>query len=91
MDPRMKIADLTSGVGAAVLGVGLGAWFAPVLGRYSAVIAALGLTLHSVGMWDKHRLESSGPQPRWVVAAYWVCWILLGAVAIALITARLPA
>jgi hypothetical protein len=87
---RLKIAELTSGVGALVLGVGLGAmfpqWFAPA----AAVIMLAGLVAHAWGMWDKHRLEAqaraaSGP---WVTALYWVCWLLLAAVAASLLVGR---
>ncbi len=79
---RVKRAELASGVGALVLGIGLGAlfpqWFAP-----SAVaITVIGLTLHAFGMWDKHRLEktSNATPPTWVTGLYWLCWISLGTV-----------
>jgi len=84
---RLKLAELTSGLGALVLGVGIGAlfpnWFAPAAG----VIAFAGLFLHAFGMWDKHRLERAGhgASPRWAVALYWVCWLLLVAVLAALL------
>ena len=80
--PRLQIAELTSGVGALVLGVGLGAlfprWFAPAAG----VIVLAGVVTHAFGMWDKHRLEGqadSATEP-WVAALYWVCWLLLAGV-----------
>ena len=79
---RLKLAELTSGVGALVLGVGLGAllphWFGPRAG----LIAFAGLSLHAFGMWDKHRLEAVGPSgnPPWVVALYRVCRLLLAVV-----------
>ncbi len=70
---RLKLAELTSGVGALILGVGLGAlfprWFAPAAG----LMALAGVVAHGVGMWDKHRLEAR-------VALYWVCWLLLASV-----------
>jgi hypothetical protein len=78
----LKRAELTSGVGALVLGVGLGAlfvkWFSPAAG--SNVLA--GIVAHGFGMWDKHRLEArahaeNGP---WVVWLYWSCWLLLAGV-----------
>jgi len=79
---RLKLAELTSGVGALVLGVGLGAlfpnWFSPRAG----LIAFAGLSLHAFGMWDRHRLEAVGQTENrpWVVALYWVCWLLLAVV-----------
>lgn len=79
---RLTLAELTSGVGGLVLGVGLGAllpgWFGPAAG----VITVVGLSLHAFGMWDKHRLEVQGHAENslWVVALYWVCWLLLAGV-----------
>ena len=83
---RLKIAELTSGVGALVLGVGLGTlfakWFAPAAG----FITVAGVVVHAFGMWDKHRLEArtgaeDGP---WMPALYWVCWLLLVGVVVVL-------
>ena len=79
---RMKLAELTSGVGALVLGAGMGAlfprWFAPAAG----LIATAGLFLHAFGMWDKHRMErqEGARDPAWVAGLYWACWLLLGIV-----------
>ena len=83
----MKIAELTSGLGALVLGVGLGAFFSPWLGASSGPITIAGLLVHAFGMWDKHRLESltTPENPPWVAALYWICWLLLAAVLAALV------
>ena len=77
---RLKRAELTSGVGALVLGVGLGALFVRWIGPGAGVVTVAGVLVHAFGMWDKHRLEAhtstdSGP---FVAALYWVCWLLLG-------------
>ena len=79
---RLKLADLTSGVGALVLGVGLGALFPQWFGPAAGMITVAGLSLHAFGMWHKHRLEARGQaeNPVWVVALYWVCWLLLAGV-----------
>lgn len=55
---RLKLAELTSGVGALVLGIGLGALFAQWFERMAVAITLAGLTAHAFGMWDKHQLES---------------------------------
>ena len=79
---RLKVAELTSGVGALVLGVGVGAlfpgWFGPVPG----LITVAGLCMHAFGMWDKHRLEavSAANNAPWIAALYWICWLLLAVV-----------
>ncbi len=54
-------------------------------------IAVVGLSLHAFGMWDKHRLEARGEaeNPQWVVALYWMCWLLLVAVMAMLLFWRL--
>ncbi|MGE3507744.1 MAG: hypothetical protein AB7N65_02540 [Vicinamibacterales bacterium] len=76
---RLKLAELTSGMGALVLGGGLGAlvprWFAPATG----LIALAGVVAHGIGMWDKHRLQAQAPAESGpcVVALYCVCWLLL--------------
>jgi hypothetical protein len=79
---RRKLAELTSGVGALVLGVGLGALFPHWFGSIAGLIVFAGLSLHAFGMWDKHRLEagSEADDSQWAVALYWVCWLLLAVV-----------
>jgi hypothetical protein len=55
----MKLAELTSGVGALVLGVGLGSLFAAWVGPAAVVVSLAGVFVHAFGMWDKHRLEAT--------------------------------
>lgn len=76
---RRKIADVMSGLGALILGVGLGAMFAAWLGGSALLLAVVGGVLHAVGMWEKHRLEiePSARRPWWVTGLYWLCWLLL--------------
>lgn len=79
---RLQIADLTSGVGAGVLGLGLGALWSERLTSAAGLIAAVGLVMHGFGMWDKHRRESDVTvrDSPWTLTMYWGCWVLLGAV-----------
>ena len=87
---RLKIAELTSGLGALVLGVGLGTvfadWFAPAAG----LIVLAGVVAHAFGMWDKHRLEreADAPSSPWIAVLYWVCWLLLAGAVMFLIVGR---
>ena len=76
---RLKRAELTSGVGALVLGTGLGALFARYLAPAAVAVVAAGLLLHGWGMYDKHRLErgSGIASVRYATVMYWLCWGLL--------------
>ena len=55
---RLKLAELTSEIGALVLGVDLGALFARWVGPAAGFVTLAGVLVHAFGMWDKHRLGS---------------------------------
>lgn len=76
---RLRFADLSSSVGAGVLGVGLGVMLAAPLRGLTIPLLGLGLVLHAWGMTDKHRLESrqGALRPWWSSVLYWVCWVAL--------------
>lgn len=76
---RLKLAELTSASGALVLGVGLGILASRWTGSLAVPITLVGVSMHAFGMWDKHRLDAQRGDlnPAWVVALYWVCWVLL--------------
>jgi hypothetical protein len=76
---RVKAAELLAGVGAVVLGMGLGLLFREFLGSFTLPIMVVGGLAHAWGMFAKHRLEQSKPAIRvwWTEAAYWVCWAAL--------------
>jgi hypothetical protein len=84
---RLKVAQITSGIGALVLGVGLGAMFATWLRSLAGLITAAGLIVHALGMWDAHRLERRGEAAAapLVTALYWICWLLLAALLIGIL------
>jgi hypothetical protein len=83
----VRFAELTSGVGAAVLSLGLGVLAAEPLRGFGAPIAIVGLILHAWGMTDKHRMAAGSGAARawWESIAYWACWLLLGALALFMI------
>jgi hypothetical protein len=87
---RLKLAELTSGVGALVLGVGLGALFPQWFGRLGGAITVVGLSLHAFGMWDKHRVEARDDAKNtfFILVLYWVCWLLLAGVLAMLLSWR---
>jgi hypothetical protein len=76
---QTKRAELASGLGAFVLGTGIGGLAAPLLGRAAVAVLLLGLAVHAWGMYDKDRLErgSEAGSVRFAAALYWSCWILL--------------
>jgi len=81
---RLRLAELTSGVGAIVLGIGLGVLAADYLGRFGLPLLLVGATVHAWGMFDKHRMERETGMPNvwWEPLAYWTCWGLLAALAL---------
>ena len=87
---RLKVAELTSGIGALVLGVGLGARFPDWFNRSAGLIVFAGVVTHALGMWDKHRLETEArvqAEP-WVIGLYWICWLLLAGVSALVVMER---
>jgi hypothetical protein len=84
---RLKMAELTSGLGALVLGVGLGVFFAERLASLAIPSLIIGAISHAWGMFDKSRIEKAANQPSlcWETALYWLCWSLLAGMAIFLI------
>ena len=84
-DSRLRFAETSSAIGAGILGVGIGTLAAAFLHGYGIAITALGLVLHAWGMTDKRRLEHGAPRPAWSTALYWICWLALAGLAIALV------
>lgn len=76
---RIKKAEPLSGLGALVLGVGIGALLSGLLKAYAVPILLIGILTHAWGMFDKHMLQGISPQarPLWSEVLYWVCWLAL--------------
>lgn len=85
---RLKLAELSSALGAGVLGLGAGVLLENPLRGLGLPILVVGLALHAWGMTDKHRIEASVDAARvwWSTALYWACWLGLGAVAVYALT-----
>lgn len=83
---RLRLAELMSGFGAVVLGIGLGALTANRLGHVGLPLLLVGAVAHAWGMFDKRRLErrAEAPEAWWEPVAYWVCWGLLAILAVVL-------
>lgn len=81
---RLHVAEMTSSVGALVLGIGVGAYISTSLGNLAAAVFFAGVALHAWGMWDQHRIDSriAQPEPAWSKALFWLCWVMLVAVLI---------
>lgn len=80
---RLRLAELSSGLGAGVLGLGIGALTATYLQGLGLPILIAGLILHAWGMTDKHRVEVKAGVPGvwWSTVLYWICWGSLVALA----------
>jgi hypothetical protein len=81
---RERFAELTSSLGAGILGVGLGVLLARYLKTTWIPLVILGGGMHAFGMWDMRRMERVGglsPRPLWSLLLYWVCWIALAGMA----------
>jgi hypothetical protein len=83
----IKRAELTSSVGAGILGAGLGVLTALWVRPYALLILALGIAMHAWGMYDKHRLEA-GERLWWSELLYWGCWVSLVALLVFLLAGQ---
>lgn len=88
-DSRLRLAELTSALGAGILGVGIGALAASFLRGFGIPILIVGIVLHAWGMTDKHRLEAGTARPAWSTALYWICWVVLAGLAVVLVVRAL--
>lgn len=81
---RRRAAEVTSGLGAFVLGVGIVGLLGGTLGKAAPTIIAAGLLAHGWGMYDRRRIDRKNRLPDlwWSSAAYWLCWLLLGGLAV---------
>jgi hypothetical protein len=82
ISPRLRMAELTSAVGAGVLGLGAGVLVGHAIPGLGMPLLVVGLLLHAWGMTDKHRIEAGAAIPAWSRTLYWVCWALLVVLAI---------
>jgi flagellar biosynthesis protein FlhB len=76
---RVKRAELLSGVGAVVLGIGLGVLLSSFLKPYALPVLITGLVMHALGMFMMHKFENESTTVRlwWAEILYWLCWIIL--------------
>lgn len=79
---RLRWAGLASGIGAGILGIGLGVLWAAHLRPYALSLLFLGVLLHGWGMLETHRTpqrkeRADDPPPWWSVLLYALCWLAL--------------
>jgi hypothetical protein len=82
---RLKELELLGGLGGALLGGGVALLFAQWLRPYALPAVIVGIVAHGWAMYQKHRLERADTNvkpPTWETAAYWGCWLLIGALAL---------
>jgi hypothetical protein len=81
---RLRLAELSSGLGAGVLGFGIGVLVSSYVAGLGVPILVAGLLLHAWGMLDKHRIETTQGAARvwWSTLLYWICWATLAAIVV---------
>lgn len=86
-EQRRNASLLLSTTGAAVAGIGLGALLGPILRPMALTILVVGILAHLIGMFGNRRVQlSTGYSFRWwEVAAYWLCWALIGLLGVYLV------
>jgi hypothetical protein len=78
---RLRLAELSSSLGAGVLGFGIGVLVSSHVAGLGAPILVAGLLLHAWGMLDKHRIETKqAARVWWSTLLYWICWAALAGV-----------
>jgi hypothetical protein len=80
---RLARANTASSVGAGLIGISVGILFHDYLLPYFLPLLLLGFVLHSIGMYDSHRIErrNAAERPAWMRVLYVACWIGLGLLA----------
>ena len=83
---RKRAAELMSGIGALVLGIGLGVVLGERLAGLGVWALVVGAVVHAWGMYDKHRIEQSSQSadPCWSSLLYWGRWLVLAVGALVL-------
>ena len=78
----IKSAELASGLGAIVLGVGVGLFVPTPLRAYALPLIGAGVLVHGAGMSLKHRLATrQGEALWWEASLFWLCWAILAILA----------
>jgi hypothetical protein len=84
---RRKQVDLLATTGALVAGLGAGAIAARALAPLAVMLLIVGGIAHAIGMTGRHRIDRAmGPLPGWFRALYWLCWFVIAAVAVVLLS-----
>lgn len=89
---QIELAQSASGIGAFVLGIGVGVLFLGSLGVAKFVFLAVGIASHGWGMTALSRMKNTDGSPmfytnHWLRLLMWVCAVALIALTVFLINA----
>ena len=84
VERRRRALAMLSGIGAALAGLGAGAYHGAQLAPLAWPILAGGVAVHLLGMVGTRRLlgRTSYAPSRLDEAGYWTCWLLIAGLAV---------
>jgi len=85
---QVKIGVLASGLGAGILGAGVGVYLAQYLGSYAGPLITIGLAVQIWGVLESLNLDANVPRIWSAEVLYWVFWVVLVVIG-ALVLSRL--
>ena len=82
-ESKLKTAELTSALGAGIIGLGLGVYLANYFEPYAIWTIVIGIALHGLAMYKKAEMKPA--KLKWAKWLYWLCWAIIIGLAIYII------
>jgi hypothetical protein len=82
LQTRVELAQSSSGIGACVLGIGIGMLFQNFLQFSSSIFLVTGIVLHSWGMITLAKMKDESGRKmfytnHWIRLGMWICVVLI--------------